>query len=205
MKNDWNEPELSRHLGPVKAPDELWDRGQGAQAVRLRPSRGMPWQWAAAALAMVAMIAGITVWRNRSLTTEERAVRALARGTEQLQFHSDDLAEIRNWVKAGSDLDIPLRGQPAPAVQLIGVSLTRQGTPAAEISYRVGDMDARLVISKVSSDGDGRHAFVKSGTFHGANFQSWTMRGEMFTIAAADARVGCLLCHSTGAPRTSVN
>ena len=205
MKNDWNEPELSRHLGPVKAPDELWDRVQGAQAVRLRPSRGMTWQWAAAALAMVAMIAGITVWRNRSLTTEERAVRALARGTEQLQFHSDDLAEIRNWVKAGSDLDIPLRGQPAPAVQLIGVSLTRQGTPAAEISYRVGDMDARLVISKVSSDGDGRHAFVKSGSFHGANFQSWTMRGEMFTIAAADARVGCLLCHSTGAPRTSVN
>jgi hypothetical protein len=108
-------------------------------------------------------------------------------------------------VKAGSDLDIPLRGQPAPAVHLIGASLTRQGTPAVEISYRVGDMDATLVISKATGDGDGKHAFVKSGSYHGANFQSWTMRGEMFTIAAADARVGCMLCHSTGAPRVVVN
>jgi hypothetical protein len=161
--------------------------------------------WAAAALAMVAMVAGITVWRNRELSSEERAVRALSRTPEQLQFRSDDLAKIRHWVKAGSDLDIPLRGQPAPAVRLIGASLTRQGTPAVEISYRVGDMDATLVISKTTGDGDGRHAFVKSGSYHGANFQSWTMRGEMFTIAAADARAGCLLCHSTGAPRTSVD
>lgn len=23
-KNDWNEPELKRHLGPVQAPEELW-------------------------------------------------------------------------------------------------------------------------------------------------------------------------------------
>ena len=209
MKNDWNEPELKRHLGPVQAPDELWDRVHGAQAVPLRPSRGMTWQWAAAALATVAIVAGIAVWRNRELSSEERAVRALSRTPEQLQFHSTDLAEIRHWVKAGSDLDIPLRGQPAPAVRLIGASLTRQGThngaQAVEISYRVGDMDATLVISKTTGDGDGRHAFVKSGSYHGSNFQSWTMRGEMFTIAAADARAGCLLCHSTGAPRTSVN
>ena len=47
--------------------------------------------------------------------------------------------------------------------------------------------------------------FVKSGSYHGANFMSWTMRGQMYTIASADARVGCLLCHSTGAPRTVVN
>jgi hypothetical protein len=209
MKNDLHESELSRHLAPVKAPEELWNRVQGAHAVKVQPVRRMTWQWAAAALATVAVAAGVTVWRNRELSSEERAVRALSRAPEQLQFRSADLAEIRHWVKAGSDLDIPLRGQPAPAVQLIGASLTRQGThngaQAVEISYRVGDMDATLVISKTTGDGDGRHAFVKSGSYHGANFQSWTMRGEMFTIAAADARVGCLLCHSTGAPRTSVN
>ena len=81
----------------------------------------------------------------------------------------------------------------------------RGSTPTAEISYRVGDVDATLVVSKIPVEGDGRHAFVKSGSYHGANFQSWTMRGQMYTIASADARVGCMLCHSTGAPRTSVN
>lgn len=209
MKKDF-ESELKRHLGPVKAPDELWDRVHGAEAsssvrvLKTRTQRSI-WSWATAAVATAAVVAGITLWLNRGLTAEERAVRALARTPEELQFHSDDLAEIRNWVKAGSDLDIPLRGRPAPAVRLMGVSLTRQGPPAAEISYRVGDMDARLVISKVSDAGDGKHAFVKSGSYHGANFQSWTMRGEMFTIAAADARMGCMLCHSTGAPRAAVN
>jgi hypothetical protein len=213
MQRDWNEPELKRHLGPVQAPEELWDRVQSTRVVthvvKLRPNRGMAWRWAAAALAVVAVVAGVALWANRSITSEERAIRALSRTPEQLQFRSDDLAEIRHWVKAGSDLDIPLRGQPAPAVHLIGASLTRQGThngaQAVEISYRVGEMDATLVISKATGDGDGRHAFVKSGSYHGANFQSWTMRGEMFTIAAADARVGCLLCHSTGAPRTVSN
>ena len=62
-----------------------------------------------------------------------------------------------------------------------------------------------LVVSRIPQDGDGRHQFVKSGSYHGSSFQSWTMRGQMYTIASADAKVGCLLCHSTGAPRTSVN
>ena len=64
MKKDY-ESELSRHLGPVKAPEELWDRVHGAQTVKMRPSRGMTWQWAAVALATVAVVAGITVWQNR--------------------------------------------------------------------------------------------------------------------------------------------
>ncbi len=210
MKKDWHEPELNRHLGPVKAPDDLWDRisltkNQGAEAIsfeRARPARRVQTAlaWAAAAALAVVAVAGIGTWRNRSLSSEERAVRALARAPEQVEFRSGDLAEIRNWVKESSGLEIPLRGLPAGNVQLIGASLTRSGAPTAEISYRVGGMEAALVISKMAEGGDGKHAFVKSGSYHGSNFQSWTMRGEMFTIAAADARVGCMLCHSTGAP-----
>ena len=92
-----------------------------------------------------------------------------------------------------------------PSVQLIGAHVNRKGKPTAEISYRVGDVDATLVVSKIPMEGDGRHEFVKSGSYHGANFTSWTMRGQMYTIASADARVGCMLCHSTGAPGTAVN
>jgi hypothetical protein len=210
MSKDWNEPELSRHLGPVKAPDELWDRVHGngvhgAHAVRSRPSRRITWQWAAAAVATVAVVVGVTVWLNRSLTIEELAIRALSRPPEQLEFRTEDLTELRSWVKSGTGLDVPLPGRTSPTVHMIGAHVNRKGVPTAEIAYRVGSVDARLVVSKAPPDGDGRHAFVKSGSYHGANFQSWTMRGQMYTIAATDARVGCLLCHSTGAPRTNVN
>jgi len=209
-KNDWHEPELKRHLGPVKAPDGLWDQVHGApravaHAVELRPSRGMGWQWAAAALATVAIVAGITVWRDRNMSGEERAVRALSRPPEQLEFRSDNLTEVRTWVKSGTGLDVPLPGRTSPMVHMIGAHVNRGGVPTAEISYRVGDADATLVVSKIPMEGDGKHAFVKSGSYHGSSFQSWTMRGQMYTIASADARVGCLLCHSTGAPSTSVN
>jgi hypothetical protein len=214
MKNEWYESELSRHLAPVKAPDELWDHVHGAHAVRLRPGRRMSWQWAAAALATVAVVAGITVWLNRDLSGEERAVRALSRTPEQLQFHSTDAVEVRAWVKNDTGMDIPIPAHTASSVQLVGVYVNRKGrTPTAEISYRVGGQDATLVVSKIPMEGDGRHQFVKSGSYHGSSFQSWTMRGQMYTIASVggpagtpgNARVGCLLCHSTGAPRTSVN
>ena len=205
MKKQDYESELSRHLGPVTAPDELWDRVHGAHVVKSRPSRGMTWQWAAAALAMVALVAGVTVWQNREMSGEERAVRALSRTPEQLQFHSADLAELRTWVKSDTGMDLPLPVRTSSSVQLIGAYVNRKGTPTAEISYRVGGVDATLVVSKIPMEGDGRHAFIKSGSYHGSSFQSWTMRGQMYTIASADAKVGCLLCHSTGAPRMRVN
>ena len=212
MRNEQFEPELSRHLAPVKAPEELWDRIQGVRiqspevSPGRRPSRPkVGWIWAAGAVALVALGAGLTVWLNRDLGSEERAVRALGRTPEELQFRSADTAELRAWLKSGAGLEVPLPAHTAPSVRVIGASVSRRkGTPTAEVAYRVGNMDAALVVSKVSAEGDKRHAFVKTGSFHGKNFLSWTMRGQMYTIAAADTRVGCMLCHSTGAPRTAL-
>jgi len=211
MNEDLHERELKRHLAPVKAPDELWDRVRSGKASHRKPRpAAMTWRWAAAAVAAVAVIAGATVWLNRPLSNEELAVRALNHGAEQMEFRSGNLAELRTWVKTATGLDIPLTGRTAPSVRLIGAHVVkagviRKGSPAVEISYRVGDSDAALVISKATLQGDGRHAFVKSGSYHGANFQSWTMRGQMYTIASSNARVGCMLCHSTGTPRPLEN
>jgi len=207
MKKDLFEPELARHLGPVKAPDQLWDRVQGAASagrsvspVRTRQTGWNPaWAWVSA-VALVALAAGLTVWLNRELTHEQIAVRALSRTPEQLQFRSADLSELRAWVKNDTGMDVPLPVRTASSVQMVGAYVSRKKTTTAEISYRVGGTDVALVVSKIPAQGDGRHAFVKGGSYHGANFQSWTMRGQMYTIASADARVGCLLCHSAGAP-----
>jgi len=204
MKKDLFEPELARHLGPVKAPDQLWDRVQGAasagRSVRTAQTSWNPaWAWVSA-VALVALAAGLTVWLNRDLTSEQIAVRALSRTPDQLQFRSADLSELRAWVKNDTGMDVPLPVRTASSVQMVGAYVSRKKTTTAEISYRVGGADVALVVSKIPAQGDGRHAFVKGGSYHGANFQSWTMRGQMYTIASADARVGCLLCHSTGAP-----
>jgi hypothetical protein len=204
MNKDLFEPELARHLGPVKAPEQLWDRVQGAgsagHTVRTAETGWNPaWGWVSA-VALVALAAGLTVWLNRDLTSEQIAVRALSRTPDQLQFRSADLSELRAWVKNDTGMDVPLPVRTASSVQMVGAYVSRKKTTTAEISYRVGGADVALVVSKIPAQGDGRHAFVKGGSYHGANFQSWTMRGQMYTIASADARVGCLLCHSTGAP-----
>jgi len=204
MKKDLFEPELARHLGPVKAPDQLWDRVQGAasagRSVRTEQTGWNPaWAWVSA-VALVALAAGLTVRLNRDLSSEQIAVRALSRTADQLQFRSSDLSELRAWVKNGTGLDVPMPVRTASSVQMVGAYVSRKGIPTAEISYRVGGVDTTLVVSKIPVQGEGRHQFVKGGSYHGANYLSWTMRGQMYTIASADARVGCLLCHSTGAP-----
>src|ERR1041385_4665897 len=122
MKKDVFDPELSRHLGPEKAPEELWDRIRGARvsvSPQARTGWGRAWVLAGAALAAVAIVAGATVWFNRGLSGEERAVRALYRAPEKLQFHSNDPAELRAWVKAGSGLDVPIPVHTASMVQVI--------------------------------------------------------------------------------------
>jgi hypothetical protein len=209
MRKEQFEPELSRHLGPVKAPDELWDRLQhraqraaGARERARTPAWGKSWIWVAAAAAAIAGLAiGVTLVRNRNLSLEELAVAALGRGPNQLKFRSGEAPAVRAWIKSGTGLDVPMPSQLSPAVRLVGATVVSSRVPTAEIAYRVGDMDVTLAISKADPAADSKHTFVRSGSYHGANFTTWSMRGQMYTLAAADTRAGCLLCHNGGAPR----
>ncbi|HYV62227.1 MAG TPA: hypothetical protein VE958_06110 [Bryobacteraceae bacterium] len=204
VKKDLHEPELSRHLGPVKAPDELWDRvQQGARTPERLPMPmwGKSWIFVAAAVAAVAGLAvGVNLTRNRNMSLEELAVAALVRSPDQLKFRSAEPASVRAWIKSGTGLDVPMPSQLSPAVQLVGATVVSSKVPTAEVAYRVGDMNVTLAISKADPAADSKHAFVRSGSYHGANFTTWSMRGQMYTVAAADTRVGCLLCHNGGAP-----
>jgi hypothetical protein len=202
MKKDWNEPELSRHLGPVKAPDELWDRVHGSHAaVRTRtPFLLKPWTWVAAAAAVAGLALVVNIRANRTLSLEELAVAALGHSPSQLKFQSQEPVSVRAWIKSGTGLDVPMPPQLSPAVRLMGATVVSSKVPTAEVSYRVGDVNVTLAISKADPAADSKHTFVRSGSYHGANFTTWSMRGQMYTVAAADARVGCLLCHNGGAP-----
>ena len=118
------EATLSRELGRVKAPAELWDRIRNRQAAQSTQERdsGSPrqWVWALAAAAAVAAMVVVTLGlRARApVTREELAVRGL--GGDHLDFRSGEANEVRRWVAAKTGLDVPLAGRPALPVELMG-------------------------------------------------------------------------------------
>jgi anti-sigma factor RsiW len=119
-------------------------------------------------------------------------------GSHALDFHSDDAAEIRAWVKTrtGIDIDLPaaqstIAGGP---VRLLGARVIRfHGEPLAAIDYRTGDDVGTLVVSS------GRSTAASNTGSSGHRLLSWNMRNQTYTIAfpgARDARRACLLCHA---------
>jgi hypothetical protein len=207
MSKEWFEPELSRHLGPVKAPEELWDRIQNPEAARVvskspRPARMWPAWAGAVAIVVVALVAtwALRLRSEANLSNEELAVRALLRGPTGLGLHSEQASEMRSWVKAGTGIDLPEQMRSSRMVQLFGARMVRKDVPTAEVLYRVGDMDVALVVSKMSSGEDLRHSILILGTEKGAKYQSWVMHGQRYTVAAANSAVACFLCHAAGAP-----
>ncbi len=167
----WVEAELRRELGPVRAPEELWERVQRRDAVVARGGRRYVWVLAAAAMVMVVLF--------------------LARPRQE--FRSGDAARIRAWVQLHTGLDVPL--QASTALRLVGA----RGTDGrAEIACRIGDRDVKLVVSRARA---GVVATSAHQTHTGGKAVSWSMRGQLYTLACAspeDLQVACLLCHAGG-------
>jgi hypothetical protein len=189
--------ELSRHLQPVTAPEGLWERIQEGRASQpVERARWPLWAFAAALAAMVALCC----FSLRSSTTSyvaQLAARDLAGGSARLDFRSSDAAEIRVWVKANAGLDVPLPAE--NSVRLIGVSLIRDGGPAACISYRIGNREGRLVVAGGASAMP-QHRAMEHGVDQGAALASWVMQGQTYALASApqDLRAACVLCHAEG-------
>jgi hypothetical protein len=216
MNKSWLEPTLARHLGRMKAPDELWDRVQAPRAqqqeVSPKPAffgRKLAWTMAAAA------VAAAGVWmlhqpRDPIAENEALAARTLNGGASRMEFRSEQAPEIRAWVKAKAGLDIPLPVSTSAAVRLLGAHVTAGRDSTAEILYQVNGRNAVLTIAKVDPKigGDGSHRFLGGGTRDGARTSSWTMRGQMYTVACpfpVDPRAGCTLCHASGPPDAIAN
>jgi hypothetical protein len=196
----WLEPVLDRHLGRVAAPKELWDRVRNPAERRSGNSmRRLAWASAAALFAITALW-GLRANRDGGSANEALAVQALTRGPEHLQFRSENVAEIRGWVRASTGIDIPFTSS-SKMVQLTGACAVKAGAPAAEVAFRVADRNAALIVTKMKSapPGESRHKFLSSGTYQGISVSSWVMRGRLYTIAyavAGDFHTACLLCHA---------
>jgi hypothetical protein len=191
----WIEKVLERKLDRVAAPDELWDRidkNQNPTQARMpvpRRSTGilacvdfrkkLAWTFVAAMLVVV------LVWGLRP--------------RRDLVFRSDSAVQIREWVKANAGFDVPLLGDRSP-VRLTGARLVRGDV---EIACRVGDHQAKLLISKENHG-------VRHGVqpVKGNSTVAWGMSGRLYSLACTtpeDLRIACLLCHSSSERRIALN
>jgi hypothetical protein len=103
---------------------------------------------------------------------------SLARGTEQLQFRSENSAEIRDWVSGHAGIEVPLLAGSSSSLRLIGASAS---PGSAAIACRIGDREAKLFVTEASpgAAGEGRHV----PSFVGKRSLSWVMRGQLYTLA----------------------
>jgi hypothetical protein len=160
----WIEQELERSLRRVSAPEELWDRIQSPKHARTRVrTRFMAW-------ATVPVLTFVALLGSHS------------RNNPAIQFHSNDPAEIRAWVKANAGLDVPLH-----AGNLAGADVVSAHT--AQIAYIVAGRNLSLLVSDnpVSVRRNGKSV-------------SWTTGGQTYLLACAEPQdfKACVMCHVGG-------
>ena len=184
--------ELARHLEPVSAPEELWDRIQD------QPRRSSFRFWPVAA-ALLLTVAGAAAWRISLARDPVSAMEKLAErelsAPQEFDLRSSDPLEIRAWVKAKANIDLDLPG--SGAVRLLGARLILlDGAPVAAVGYKVGDSPATLLVCRKRSPSTGnRHVFSRAD----ASLFTWSMREQVYTIASSSTKA-CLLCHADPAP-----
>jgi hypothetical protein len=185
IDSDWLEPVLTEHLGRVPAPQELWRRLQTPRFEGTRSSRPQL-AWALATTLAIVAVAWSFHTRINATTSHDA----------NLTLRCADPARIRAWVKANTGLDVPLPDKPAAAVQLVSARAVQSDPPSAEVDYVAAGHEEHLLVSKARSDGP-THQLPGADDRHA----SWTMRGQVYTLACADPaelKAACLLCHVGG-------
>jgi len=160
----WIEQELEQSLRRVAAPQDLWDRIHSSQQPRIRVrTRFMAW-------ATVPVVMLVALWGSHP------------RSNAAIQFRSSDPGEIRAWVRANADLDVPLHDG-----NLAGASIVSPRT--VEIAYRTGGHEMSLFVSDAAAP-----VRAAVGTI------SWSAGGQAYLLACAEPQYlkSCALCHVGG-------
>ena len=188
------EVELSRHLKPLAAPDDLWRRVQTAPAAKVRKPRWLLWPVAVTVAAASALFY-FSLKSDSTSSLAKAAWRELSSGTEAVDFRSSDPVEIRAWIEANAGLDVPLGS--AHSVQFIGVTLLRSSPCMVCVSYRIGDRRGELLVARGGSGGP-KHPSIRQTSFRGATVTSWAAAGQTYAIATSieSPHSACILCHA---------
>jgi hypothetical protein len=197
---------LRKRLRRIEAPSELWAQVQSGEHLSARTSP--TWiPWASTVAAVVAVVGGWTLWQGKQapLSTEALAVAALKDGGAHLELRTDEPDEVRRWVRAQSGIEIPLPPVHDPTVRIMGANIIQGAVPVAEISYRVGEDTATLLVAKDPTGARSLpgHEAREAESYKSARVSSWSMRGQAYTLASASSgefKSACLLCHTDSEP-----
>lgn len=192
--SQWLERELELGLRELTAPPELWDRIQAASVVETVSPTAFRWGlvWATAAAAILIATAATYVHLQRANSDEALAMRALNAGSTSIAFRCENPARLRAWVRANTGLDLPLRPEMSPSIELIGAR-TVENARGVEVAYRAGNRDAVLLVSRAEPG-----AGIAAHNHASGNVSTWVMDGERYTLACdnpADLQLACKLCH----------
>ena len=183
--SEWLEFELTRELKPVGAPEGLWARVQVARRSQAKRSMSLRFSASLAITAAFAVVLLSNLHRTASL--DSIAARELASGG-RLELQSSNPLEIGDWLRreAGVDVAIPQ----STRARLEGARVVRQGgVRIGEVSYRVGDESALLLVAQAGS--------FAGPVRHGGN--SWRQQQQVYALAFARAdrpQAACVLCHA---------
>jgi hypothetical protein len=194
----WLEAELLHQLRPVAAPPGLWNRINPCQ----QSDGGIRLNWILVPVTgIIALLTTAILWQvglSHGPATDierftEQELQALAGGSGEVDFRSNDPDELKAWIKTRMQMDVEL---PSGRSALLGVRLVRlSGAPVAAIAYRAGTGAAMLLVTKKrNTNGNSRHLFAKT------RLVTWNMQDQTYTAAISNTSLGnaCFLCHAHG-------
>jgi hypothetical protein len=187
------EVELSRHLKPSAAPDELWRSVETGLSTKPQKPRWLLWS-VAAAVAATSAFWYFSFDSDSTSDLAKAAWRELASGSGKIDFRSNDPVQIRAWIEAHAGLDIPLAS--AHSVEFIGATLLKNSPCVACVSYRIGKEKGELLVSRGILGGP-KHPAIRKTSYKGTSLISWAASGQTYAIATTKEgqHSACVLCH----------
>ncbi len=219
---------LAERLPVAPAPDGVWSSVADAlpSGSTVIGPRRFRWGFAVAAVALVAVVAGAAwyVILRQPLDLHPAAARPSEFELATIVAHerrvpaetgwdlqTSDIARIRSWVKASSDLtadDIPIRRPPEDAghLRVVGARLARVGgATAAVIGYEMDEQPVTLATARIAElpDPPPEGLFSKNVSYrvdsaHGYRIFTWGVGRHAYVMVSGRGDLkGCYLCHTT--------
>ena len=220
---------LAGRLPLATAPESLWPAianalGPRTVAAYVRRARLPRLAWAAVA---VLAVAGGLAWylglrspldlHPASAGPSELELATIAAherrgpGETGWELRTSDIARLRSWVSASSDLtadDIPIRRPPEDAghLRVVGARLARVGkATTAVIGYEMDAEPVTLATARIEDlrDPPGEGLFSKNVSYrvdsaHGYRVLTWGVGRHAYVMVSGRGDLkGCYLCHTT--------
>lgn len=220
---------LAERLPVASAPQGIWSSIANSLASRktaVGARRSRTWRLAPAGVALVAVAAGAawyvilrqpldlhpavaapSEFELATIAAHERRVP----GETGWEIQTSDIATLRSWVNASSDLtadDIPIRRPPEDAgqVNVVGARRARIGSAtAAVIGYEVDAEPVTLATARIADlpDPPPESLFSKNISYrvdsaHGYRVFTWGVGRHAYVMVSGRGDLkGCYLCHTT--------